>query len=126
MLARLKSWARSVKRDVFALYLASRDPRVPWYAKATAMVIAGYAMSPIDPIPDFIPILGYLDELVVLPLGIALVVWMIPAELMDEHRAAAERMQDRPVSRKAAAVIVLIWVLAIAGVGWLSYRWYYR
>jgi len=71
---RLRSWARVIKRDVHALYLASRDPRVPWYAKALAVAVAGYALSPIDLIPDFIPILGYLDDVVLLPLGMLLVI----------------------------------------------------
>jgi uncharacterized membrane protein YkvA (DUF1232 family) len=123
MLVRLKDWAQSIRRDVHALYLASRDPRVPWYAKAMAVVVAGYALSPIDLIPDFIPVLGYLDDLLLLPLGIALVVWMIPADLMAEHRATAALGRERPVNRWAAAVIVLIWVVAIAGSAWLVVRW---
>ena len=124
MLTRLKKWARFLKRDVHAIYLASRDPRVPWYAKATALVVAGYALSPIDLIPDFIPILGYVDELVLLPFAIALVVWMIPPELMAKHRANAGALTDRPVSRTGAVVIALIWAAAIAGSAWLAWRWY--
>jgi uncharacterized membrane protein YkvA (DUF1232 family) len=102
----LKSWARGIRRDVVALYFAARDPRVPWYAKAVAAAVAAYALSPIDPIPDFIPVLGHLDELVVLPLGIMLAVKLIPPELMEEHRAAAIVAESRPKSRVAAAVIV--------------------
>ncbi|MEP9389976.1 YkvA family protein [Mesorhizobium sp. KR9-304] len=89
MLDRLKRWARTIKRDVHAVYLAARDPRTPWYAKALALCIAGYALSPIDLIPDFIPVLGYLDDAIIVPLGILAVVKMIPPELMAEHRAAA-------------------------------------
>ena len=74
MFQRLRGWARSIKRDVHALYLAARDPRVPWYTKALAIVVAGYALSPIDLIPDFIPVIGYLDDLLLVPVGIALVV----------------------------------------------------
>jgi uncharacterized membrane protein YkvA (DUF1232 family) len=74
MLDKLKDWARSIKRDAHALYLAARDPRVPWYAKALALCVAGYALSPIDLIPDFIPVLGYLDDLILVPLGIWAVV----------------------------------------------------
>jgi uncharacterized membrane protein YkvA (DUF1232 family) len=93
---RLKEWARVIKRDVHALYLASRDPRVPWYAKALAVAVAAYALSPIDLIPDFIPVLGYLDDLILLPLGILLVVWLIPPEIMAEHRELAAASQEHP------------------------------
>jgi len=86
--ARLREWAREVRRDVHALHLAARDPRTPWYAKAFALLIAAYALSPIDLIPDFIPVLGYLDEVVLLPLAILLAVRLVPAEVMVEHRAA--------------------------------------
>ena len=126
MLKRLKGWARTVERDVLALYLATRDPRVPWYAKALALVVAGYALSPIDLIPDFIPVLGYLDDLLLVPLGIVLVVRLIPAELIAELRAAAETVRDRPTSKGAVVIIVVVWVLAIAGSAWLAARWYYR
>ena len=122
----LREWARVVRRDVHALYLASRDPRVPWYAKALAIFIAGYALSPIDLIPDFIPVLGYLDEVILLPLGIVLVIRLIPPGVMAEHRALAAAAQERPVSRSAAAVIVGIWIASIALVGWLAYRYFAR
>ena len=85
-----KHWARAIRRDAHALYLAARDPRVPWYAKAVAIAVAAYALSPIDLIPDFIPVLGYLDDLIIVPLGIALVVRMIPPPIMAEHRATAD------------------------------------
>ena len=84
MLARLKGWARTVKRDVIALFLAARDPRTPWYAKMAAGLVAAYALSPIDLIPDFIPIVGYLDDLVIVPLGIWIAVRLVPADLMRE------------------------------------------
>ena len=126
MLNRLKDWARAIKRDVLALYLAARDPRVPWYAKALALVVAGYALSPIDLIPDFIPVLGYLDDLLLVPLGIVLVVRLIPADLIAEFRAAAETVRDQPASKGAVVIIVLIWILAIAGSAWLAARWYYQ
>jgi uncharacterized membrane protein YkvA (DUF1232 family) len=118
----LKRWSRILKRDVHAIYLAARDPRVPWYAKALAFAVASYALSPIDLIPDFIPVLGYLDDLVIVPLGIALVVKLIPADVMAEHRALASAAQDRPVGAAGAAVIVVIWVVAIALVVWFAYR----
>src|SRR3954462_1603537 len=96
----LQRWARALKRDVLALYLAARDPRVPWYAKVVAACVAAYALSPIDLIPDFIPIIGYLDDLILVPLGIALAVRLIPPALLHEHReAAAARIANRPISR---------------------------
>lgn len=106
----LRDWAQALKCDVLALYGASRDPRVPWYAKALAIIVAGYALSPIDLIPDFIPVLGYLDDLVLVPLGIYLVIMLIPPEIMAEHRERAAAGDDRPVSRIAAAIIVAVWV----------------
>jgi uncharacterized membrane protein YkvA (DUF1232 family) len=115
---RAKLWARTIKRDVLALWLAARDPRVPWYAKALAMGIAAYALSPIDLIPDFIPVLGYLDDLILVPLGILMVVRLIPAPLMAELRAQAAELEQRPRSTVAAAVIVLIWIAAAALVAW--------
>ena len=95
MLASIKTWAKTLKRDAHALYLAARDPRVPWYAKGLAIAVAAYALSPIDLIPDFIPIIGYLDDLIIVPLGIALVVRMIPPDVMAEHRALADS-RSRP------------------------------
>ena len=90
MLSHIKTWARRLNRDGHAVYLASRDPRVPWYVKALAIAVAAYALSPIDLIPDFIPIVGYLDDLVIVPLGVWLVVSLIPAEIMAECRAKAD------------------------------------
>jgi uncharacterized membrane protein YkvA (DUF1232 family) len=121
---KLKQWAQLIQRDAHALYLAARDPRVPWYAKLVAVAVAAYALSPIDLIPDFIPVLGYLDDLIIVPLGVALVVWMIPKPIMAEHRASADAVQQRPVSRAAAAVIAAIWVASIAVVCWASYRYF--
>ena len=109
---RLRHWARTVKRDVIALYLAARDPRVPWYAKVVAAFVAAYALSPLDLIPDFIPILGYLDDVILVPLGIALAIRLIPAHLFHEHReAAATRMTTRPTSRAGMLVIIGIWII---------------
>ena len=124
-LARLRDWARAIKRDVHAVYLASRDPRVPWPAKVLAICIAAYALSPIDLIPDFIPVLGYLDDAILLPLGILLVVRMIPPDIMAEHRAAAQIAQARPQSLAGALAIIAIWIALSAGAGWLTYRWLY-
>jgi uncharacterized membrane protein YkvA (DUF1232 family) len=122
MIERAKQWARVVKRDVHALYLAGRDPRVPWYAKALALCVAGYALSPIDLIPDFVPVLGYLDDVILVPLGVLLVVKLIPQEIMAEHRALAAAAQDRPRSRTAAIVIAMVWLVCMTLAGWLCYR----
>src|ERR1700720_806552 len=122
--SKLKDWARAIKRDVHAIYLAARDPRVPWYAKALALCVAGYALSPIDLIPDFIPVLGYLDDLVIVPLGILTVLRLIPPEIMAENRAAAARCAERPVSRTAGTAIALVWAASIALVGWVACEYY--
>lgn len=117
----LRNWARAMKRDVSALYRASRDPRVPWHAKALAVFVVGYALSPIDLIPDFIPVIGYLDDIILVPLGIWAVIRLIPPEIMAEHRRLASA--DRPASRTAAAVIIAIWIVALLIVGTWIVRW---
>ncbi|MSO66687.1 MAG: DUF1232 domain-containing protein [Pseudolabrys sp.] len=124
MAGKLKDWAGTIKRDVYAVYLAARDPRTPWYAKALALCVAGYALSPIDLIPDFIPVLGYLDDMIIVPLGILAVVKMIPPEIMEEQRAAAARAGEIPVSRTAAVAIACIWAAAVALIGWFGYRYF--
>jgi uncharacterized membrane protein YkvA (DUF1232 family) len=121
MLRILKLWARRLIRDVHAVYLAARDPRVPWYARVLAIAVAGYALSPIDLIPDFIPVIGYLDDLIIVPLGIWLVVSLIPEEVMAEYRARAIEVGRRPRSKIAAIVIVAIWILAAAVLGWIGF-----
>jgi uncharacterized membrane protein YkvA (DUF1232 family) len=118
MLRKVKEWARAIKRDVHALWLAARDLRTPWYAKALVLGIAAYALSPIDLIPDFIPVLGYLDDAILLPLAIMLAVRLVPAEVMAEHREATGRAQGRPVSRLGGAFIIALWLLAAAMVTW--------
>ena len=122
MLARLRDWARLIKRDVVAIYLAAGDPRVPWHAKALAAAVAAYALSPIDLIPDFIPVLGLLDELILLPLGIALVVRMIPPPVMAELRVMADAATARPQSRAGAIAVVAIWTALTALACWYVYR----
>ena len=114
----LKSWARRLRQEVVALWIAGRDPRVPLAAKWLAAAVAAYALSPIDLIPDFIPILGLLDDLFIVPAGIWLVVRLIPAPLMAEFRAEAALRASRPVSRVAAAAIVLVWLAMAAFLGW--------
>jgi uncharacterized membrane protein YkvA (DUF1232 family) len=106
--------ARKLKRDVVAIALAMRDPRVPWYAKALGACVVAYALSPIDLIPDFIPVVGHLDDLVLVPLGLFLLLRLIPAPVMAEHRAAAAELAQRPVSYAGAAAIIVIWLAALA------------
>jgi uncharacterized membrane protein YkvA (DUF1232 family) len=119
-----KERVKALKKETFTLYLACRHPRVSWYAKALALLVVGYALSPIDLIPDFIPVLGYLDDLILIPLGIMLVIRMIPAEILAECRQKAETMvgQATRAGRIAAAVIVLIWILTAALTVWLIAR----
>ena len=123
MLERAKAWAQLIKRDVIAIWIAARDPRVPWYVKGLALAVAAYALSPIDLIPDFIPVLGYLDDLVIVPAGILLVVWLVPAGLMAEFRARAETEASRPRSIATAAAIVTIWTALIAILAWWLWAW---
>ena len=113
-----KRWANQLKRETYALYLAYRDPRTPWYAKAFSALVVAYAFSPIDLIPDPIPLLGYLDDLILLPLGIALAVKMIPPAVLEESRLHAQSVveQGKPVNKAAAAVIIAVWVLLAAAV----------
>lgn len=121
MLAGLSNWARSIKQDTVALYFAMRDPRTPWYAKVLAGIVVAYALSPIDLIPDFIPVLGYVDDLLILPLGIWAAIKLIPAPIVEDHRARAVTVSDRPVSGIAAVVIVAIWIGAASLLGCWAY-----
>jgi len=117
LLERFKDRARKLKAETFSLYLAARHPETPWYAKLFVAGIVAYALSPIDLIPDFVPVLGYLDDLVLIPLGIAIAVKLIPSAVLAECRARAQVMQNgKPVSRVAAGVIVIIWI-AVAAMG---------
>ena len=118
----LRAWARRLKQDAHALYLAARDSRTPWQARLLALVVAAYALSPIDLIPDFIPVLGYLDDIILVPLGIWAVMKLIPPALMAEYRAAAVLAGARPVSLNAAVAIVLVWLGAAALVLWWGVR----
>ncbi|SRR5260370_37715010 len=121
LLEDLKQRAHRLKTDIYALYLAARHPDTPWYAKLLVAGIVAYALSPIDLIPDFIPVLGYLDDLILIPIGIALAIKMIPAPVLAECRQRAQEAMSRgkPVSRVAAAIIVLIWIfLALLAALW--------
>ena len=111
-----KRATQALKADTFALYLAYRDPRTPWYAKIWAALVVAYAFSPIDLIPDFIPVLGYLDDLLIVPLGVFVALKLIPAEVMTESREKAKENKQKPANWWAAALIILLW-LALAGLG---------
>lgn len=127
MLDKAKAWAKSLKRDVVALWIASRDHRTPWYAKLAAAAVTAYALSPVDLIPDFIPVLGYLDDLLIVPLGILLVVKLIPAPLMAEYRMAAAERASKPMSLAGLIFIGMIWAifagLLIWWIGALAGEW---
>jgi uncharacterized membrane protein YkvA (DUF1232 family) len=116
--------ARRLKQDVVAIALATRDPRVPWYAKALGACVIAYALSPIDLIPDFVPVVGYLDDLVLVPLGLLLLLRLIPAPVMAEHRAAAAELAQRPVSYAGAAGIVVIWLAVLAVAAYAMARYF--
>jgi uncharacterized membrane protein YkvA (DUF1232 family) len=113
MIAKLKQRARHLKAETFALYLAARDPRTPWYAKLFVAGIVAYAFSPIDLIPDFVPVLGYLDDLILIPIGIALAIRLVPHQVLAECRVRAQETirNGKPVSRVAGAVIIVIWLM---------------
>ena len=121
---RWKQRARHLKREVYALYLACKDPRVPWYARILALCVVGYAFSPIDLIPDFIPILGYVDDLILIPLGVAAVIKLIPPAVLNESRDKAQAVlsHGKPTNWVAAGVIVLIWLLLAAASVFLVQR----
>lgn len=118
-LSAIKAWAKHLKRDVIALWIAAKDPRVPWYAKVVSGAVAAYALSPIDLIPDFIPIFGYLDDLIIVPLGILLAIRLIPVGLMQEFRDEAVRREGRPKSNVGLAAIIAIWILCSIWLAWL-------
>ena len=119
-----KGRARTLKRETYAVYLACRDPRVPWYGRLLAACIVGYAFSPIDLIPDFVPVLGYLDDLILIPLGVLLVRRLIPADVLADCRARAATLSAKPTGWVGVAIVVAIWV-ALAGLAvFLTLRWF--
>jgi uncharacterized membrane protein YkvA (DUF1232 family) len=123
--ASLRKWARGVRQQTLVVYHAARDPRTPWYVRALAFAVAAYALSPIDLIPDFIPVLGYLDDLIVVPLGLMLVLRLTPREVLAASRIKAEEATDRPVSRGMAAVVAGTWILlaVVFGLGvWRAFH----
>ncbi|QND14557.1 DUF1232 domain-containing protein [Rhizobium leguminosarum bv. trifolii] len=113
LISKAKIWAKSLKRDIVTLWLAARVPRVPWHAKAVAGAVAAYALSPIDLIPDFIPVLGYLDDLLIVPLGIMLAIRLVPVEVMNELRMEATGRTERPSSRVGLIFILAVWLICI-------------
>ena len=118
----LQQRAQQLEAETLVLYLAARDPRTPWYAKLLVAGVVAYALSPIDLIPDFIPVLGYLDDLILIPLGIALAIKIIPEIVLNDCRARVQALQAKPVSRVAGLIIVCIWLLLTA----LGAIWAYR
>ena len=114
MIGTLRAWARDLKRDVVAVYFVARHPDTPWAARLLALAVAPYALSPIDLIPDFVPVLGYLDDLLLVPLGLLLVIRLTPESVLAACRARAETVLERPRSKAAAACIVVFWVLCAA------------
>jgi uncharacterized membrane protein YkvA (DUF1232 family) len=120
LITKLKNYAAFLKGEAYALTIAARDPRVPWYARVLLGLVLAYAFSPIDLIPDFIPVLGYLDDLIIVPLGITLALKMIPAQVMIDARKQAEDslQQGKPVSRVGAIIIIIVWLLILATSIW--------
>jgi len=126
LLSHFEDWARRLKRDVVALWLAARDPRVPWPAKALAGAVAAYALSPIDLIPDFVPVLGYVDDLLILPAGIWLAIRLIPAPVMAELRAEAAARPDRLRSLSGLIAVLAIWTILAIAVAWFAWQRLHR
>lgn len=120
--ASLRRWAKALRQQTLVVYHAARDPRTPWYVRALAFAVAAYALSPIDLIPDFVPVLGYLDDLVIVPLGLMLVLRLIPREVLSASRIKAEAAAERPVSRGMAAAIVGAWILVAVVLGLWAWR----
>ena len=123
---RWKQQSRKLKREVYALYFAYKDPRVSWYAKLFVAVIVAYAFSPIDLIPDFLPVIGYLDDLVLIPLGITIALKMIPEPVIAEARMQAEKMSSKPKNWAAAIVIIAIWLMLATWATWITYRRWFK
>ncbi|TFI58082.1 DUF1232 domain-containing protein [Sphingomonas parva] len=119
------SLAERLRIDVHAVWLAARDPRCPWHARALGLLVAAYALSPIDLIPDFIPVLGLVDDAILIPLGLWLFVRLLPKGLFAEHRAAAAAAAGRPKSAWGAAIVVALWLVAALAV-WQVWIWTYE
>ncbi len=122
MLEKVKTWAHKIKVDLVALFIAARDERTPVLVKALCAAVVAYALSPIDLIPDFIPVVGYLDDLLIVPLGIALAVHLMPQSLMEEFRSLASGYDRLPKNRFGAMIVLWVWTAAIISIGWWVYR----
>jgi uncharacterized membrane protein YkvA (DUF1232 family) len=122
--ARILTKAAMLRNETYAVYIAARDPRVPWYAKALLGLILAYALSPIDLIPDFIPVFGYLDDVIIVPLGIAIAIRMIPAQVMIDARKQAEHIGNtgKSISKLGILIIIGIWSLSIIVIAFIIYR----
>ena len=122
-------WARDlahrVRVDAHAVWLAARDRRTPWYARGWGWLVAAYALSPIDLIPDFVPIIGMVDDVLLVPIGVWLFLRMVPEALFAEHRAAAESASHRPISRVGAVLVVAVWLAIAALIALDVYSWRY-
>jgi uncharacterized membrane protein YkvA (DUF1232 family) len=125
MFERIKTWAKQLKRKVFILYFACKDTRTPWYAKGFAVCVVAYAFSPIDLIPDFIPIFGYLDDVILIPLGVAFALKMIPKSVIQECTLKAEkRMKNgKPKNWLVGSLIILVWIIAFLWISFSAYRY---
>lgn len=118
LISKLKAFAKKIKQNLFVLYLSYKDPRTPWYAKLLAMLIVAYAFSPIDLIPDFIPVLGYLDDLIIVPLGISLALKLIPPHVIEVNKEAAEKLKQsgKPKNWFVGILFIIIWIIIAAWV----------
>lgn len=119
----IKKWAKSLKQQTLIVYFAARDPRTPWPVRLLALAVAAYALSPVDLIPDFIPVLGYLDDLLIVPLDLLLVLRLLPSEVVAAARERAQAVAERPVSRAMVVVIVAVWVVVLGVLGFWAWQW---
>ena len=120
-MSRIKKWAKKLKQQTLVVYFAARNSRTPLVVRCLALAVAAYALSPIDLIPDFIPVLGYLDDLIIVPLGLMLVLRLTPEEVLVASREKAQAIMDKPVSRAAAIIIVGIWIISVSAMGAWAY-----
>ncbi|MCM3782144.1 YkvA family protein [Neobacillus mesonae] len=125
MIEKIKAWAKQLKRKVFVLYYAYKNKRTPWYAKIFAVCVVAYAFSPIDLIPDFIPILGYLDDVILVPLGVALTLKMLPKAVIQESTVKAEERteQGKPKNWLVGGLIILVWIVAFSWISYVAYQY---
>ena len=122
-LSSLGKWAKDLEQHTLVAYFAARDPRTPWFARGLALLVAAYALSPVDLIPDFIPVFGYLDDLVIVPLGLALVLRLIPEEIKHSARQQAQVLVARPTGRGMAVAVVAVWLLVAGALGFWAWQW---